>query len=171
MAGAFYWKGTTSRICRCTRGCCVGCRAPSRSISSTQTSRRSRPSAWRCRSGSAAVATGGAGWARLTATLPYGKQRLLEIAVAIAAKPRVLLLDEPAAGVPESERHGILAAVAALPRDVTVLLIEHDMDLVFSFADRISVLVNGAMLVEGPPDEVARDPQVKAVYLGEAADA
>ena len=106
-----------------------------------------------------------------TATLPYGKQRLLEIAVAIATKPRVLLLDEPAAGVPESERHDILAAVAALPRDVTVLLIEHDMDLVFSFADRISVLVNGAMLVEGAPDVVARDPQVKAVYLGEAADA
>ena len=106
-----------------------------------------------------------------TAMLPYGKQRLLEIAVAIAAKPRVLLLDEPAAGVPESERHDILAAVASLPRDVTVLLIEHDMDLVFSFADRISVLVNGALLVEGPPDEVARDPRVKAVYLGEAADA
>ena len=106
-----------------------------------------------------------------TATLPYGKQRLLEIALAIAAKPRVLLLDEPAAGVPESERHDILAAVAGLPRDVTVLLIEHDMDLVFSFADRISVLVNGAMLVEGPPDEVARDARVKAVYLGEAADA
>jgi branched-chain amino acid transport system ATP-binding protein len=106
----------------------------------------------------------------VTATLPYGKQRLLEIAVAIATKPRVLLLDEPAAGVPESERHDILAAVAHLPRDVTVLLIEHDMDLVFSFADRISVLVNGAMLVEGAPDEVARDPRVKAVYLGEAAD-
>ena len=106
----------------------------------------------------------------LTATLPYGKQRLLEIAVAIAARPRVLLLDEPAAGVPESERHDILAAVAALPRDVTVLLIEHDMDLVFSFADRISVLVSGALLVEGPPDEVARDARVKAVYLGEAAD-
>ena len=106
----------------------------------------------------------------LTAALPYGKQRLLEIAVAIAAKPRVLLLDEPAAGVPESERHDILAAVAALPREVTVLLIEHDMDLVFSFADRISVLVNGALLVEGEPDEVARDPRVKAVYLGEAAD-
>ncbi|MGA7481709.1 MAG: ABC transporter ATP-binding protein [Bradyrhizobium sp.] len=105
-----------------------------------------------------------------TATLPYGKQRLLEIAVAIASKPRVLLLDEPAAGVPESERHDILAVVAGLPRDVTVLLIEHDMDLVFSFADRISVLVNGAMLVEGTPDEVARDARVKAVYLGEAAD-
>jgi branched-chain amino acid transport system ATP-binding protein len=107
----------------------------------------------------------------LTVTLPYGKQRLLEIAVAIAARPRVLLLDEPAAGVPESERHDILAAVATLPRDVTVLLIEHDMDLVFSFADRISVLVNGALLTEGAPEAVARDPQVKAVYLGEAADA
>jgi ABC-type branched-subunit amino acid transport system ATPase component len=105
-----------------------------------------------------------------TATLPYGKQRLLEIAVAIAARPRVLLLDEPAAGVPEGERHHILAAVAALPRDVTVLLIEHDMDLVFSFADRISVLVGGALLVEGTPDEVARDDRVKAVYLGEGAD-
>jgi ABC-type branched-subunit amino acid transport system ATPase component len=106
-----------------------------------------------------------------TAALPYGKQRLLEIAVAIAARPRVLLLDEPAAGVPESERHDILTVVAALPRDVTVLLIEHDMDLVFSFADRISVLVNGALLVEGPPGEVARDARVKAVYLGEGADA
>ncbi|MHC2252419.1 ABC transporter ATP-binding protein [Bradyrhizobium embrapense] len=106
----------------------------------------------------------------LTSTLPYGKQRLLEIAVAIAARPRVLLLDEPAAGVPESERHDILAAVAALPREVTVLLIEHDMDLVFSFADRISVLVNGGLLTEGAPDEVARDPQVRAVYLGETTD-
>jgi ABC-type branched-subunit amino acid transport system ATPase component len=105
-----------------------------------------------------------------TATLPYGKQRLLEIAVAIATRPRMLLLDEPAAGVPESERHDILAAVAGLPRDVTVLLIEHDMDLVFSFADRISVLVNGALFVEGSPDEVARDDRVRAVYLGEAAD-
>ena len=106
-----------------------------------------------------------------TGTLPYGKQRLLEIALAIATKPRVLLLDEPAAGVPQSERHDILAAVASLPREVTVLLIEHDMDLVFSFADRISVLVSGALLVEGAPDEVARDPRVKAVYLGEGADA
>src|ERR1700747_875353 len=106
-----------------------------------------------------------------TAALPYGKQRPLEIAIANAARPRVLLLDEPAAGVPESERHDILTVVAALPRDVTVLLIEHDMDLVFSFADRISVLVSGALLTEGPPDQVAKDPQVKAVYLGEAADA
>jgi len=106
-----------------------------------------------------------------TAILPYGKQRLLEIALAIACKPRVLLLDEPAAGVPEDERHEILATVAALPKDVTVLLIEHDMDIIFSFADRISVLVNGALFVEGEPDAVARDPRVKAVYLGEAFDA
>jgi ABC-type branched-subunit amino acid transport system ATPase component len=102
-----------------------------------------------------------------TGNLPYGKQRLLEIALAIACRPRVLLLDEPAAGVPEAERHDILSAVAALPSDVTVLLIEHDMDIVFSFADRISVLVNGALFVEGPPEEVAADPRVKAVYLGE----
>src|SRR5882757_9387590 len=105
-----------------------------------------------------------------TATLPYGKQRLLEIALAIACRPNVLLLDEPAAGVPEDERHEILTTVAALPKDVTVLLIEHDMDLVFAFADRISVLVNGAMFVDGPPDQVARDPRVKAVYLGESLD-
>src|SRR4029079_2909209 len=106
-----------------------------------------------------------------TGNLPYGKQRLLEIALAIACRPQVLLLDEPAAGVPEAERRDILATVAALPPDVTVLLIEHDMDLVFSFAQRISVLVNGALLLDGAPDEVARDTRVKAVYLGEAAHA
>jgi branched-chain amino acid transport system ATP-binding protein len=106
-----------------------------------------------------------------TAILPYGKQRLLEIALAFACRPRVLLLDEPAAGVPEAERHELLATIAALPADVTVLLIEHDMDLVFSFADRISVLVNGALFVDGAPEDVARDPRVKAVYLGEELDA
>ena len=103
----------------------------------------------------------------LTINLPYGRQRLLEIAVAFAAKPRVLLLDEPAAGVPESERHDILAAVAALPREVTVLLIEHDMDLVFSFAEKITVMVNGTFLTEGTVDDVSNDPRVRAVYLGE----
>jgi ABC-type branched-subunit amino acid transport system ATPase component len=106
-----------------------------------------------------------------TAILPYGKQRLLEIALAFACRPRVLLLDEPAAGVPEAERHELLATIEALPAEVTVLLIEHDMDLVFSFADRISVLVNGALFVDGAPEEVARDPRVKAVYLGEELDA
>ncbi len=105
-----------------------------------------------------------------TSSLPYGKQRQLEIALAIAGKPRVLLLDEPAAGVPEAERHEILETVAALPKDVTVLLIEHDMDIVFGFADRISVLVDGKLFVEGAPDEIANDPRVRAVYLGERAD-
>ena len=106
-----------------------------------------------------------------TGILPYGKQRLLEIALAFACRPQVLLLDEPAAGVPEAERHELLATIAALPAEVTVLLIEHDMDLVFSFADRISVLVNGGLLIDGAPEEVARDPRVKAVYLGEELDA
>jgi branched-chain amino acid transport system ATP-binding protein len=105
-----------------------------------------------------------------TSNLAYGKQRLLEIAVAFACRPRVLLLDEPAAGVPEAERHELLATVAALPRDVSVLLIEHDMDLVFSFADRISVLVNGALFAEGPVGEISSDPKVRAVYLGESVD-
>jgi ABC-type branched-subunit amino acid transport system ATPase component len=105
------------------------------------------------------------------AVLPYGKQRLLEIALAFACRPQVLLLDEPAAGVPEAERHELLATIEALPQDVTVLLIEHDMDIVFSFADRISVLVNGALFVDGAPEEVAKDPRVKAVYLGEDLDA
>jgi branched-chain amino acid transport system ATP-binding protein len=105
-----------------------------------------------------------------TSNLAYGKQRLLEIAVAFACRPRVLLLDEPAAGVPEAERQELLATVANLPRDVSVLLIEHDMDLVFSFADRISVLVNGALFTEGTVEEVSADPRVKAVYLGENFD-
>ncbi|MBS0523252.1 MAG: ABC transporter ATP-binding protein [Proteobacteria bacterium] len=104
-----------------------------------------------------------------TDTLPYGKQRLLEIAVAFAWAPRVLLLDEPAAGVPAAERQDILDAIAALPADVAVLLIEHDMGLVFDFAQRISVLVEGALLTEGTPAEIAADRRVKAVYLGEAA--
>jgi branched-chain amino acid transport system ATP-binding protein len=106
-----------------------------------------------------------------TATLPYGKQRLLEIALAFACRPKLLLLDEPAAGVPEGERQELLTTITALPADVTVLLIEHDMDLVFSFADRISVLVNGGLFVDGKPEEVARDERVKKVYLGEELDA
>jgi ABC-type branched-chain amino acid transport systems, ATPase component len=104
-----------------------------------------------------------------TTILPYGKQRLLEIALAFASKPRVLLLDEPAAGVPEDERHEVLQIVSDLPSDVTVLLIEHDMDLVFSFANRISVLVAGAVFTEGTVAEISSDPRVKAVYLGENA--
>ncbi|HYC26011.1 MAG TPA: ABC transporter ATP-binding protein [Roseiarcus sp.] len=105
-----------------------------------------------------------------THTLAYGKQRLLEIALALACRPRVLLLDEPAAGVPEDERADILAALAALPAEVTIMLIEHDMDLVFSFARRISVLVAGRVLMEGDPTQVAADPRVREVYLGEGGD-
>jgi ABC-type branched-subunit amino acid transport system ATPase component len=102
-----------------------------------------------------------------TAILPYGFQRLLEIALALASRPAVLLLDEPAAGVPESERDRILSIIGELPREVSVLLIEHDMDLVFSFAERISVLVGGAILAEGTPKEIAADERVRAAYLGE----
>ena len=103
-----------------------------------------------------------------TRNLAYGKQRLIEIALALAAKPSVLLLDEPAAGVPTSESRELFESIAALPRDVTIVLIEHDMDLVFRFADTISVLVSGALLTQGTPDEIAKDPKVKEVYLGEA---
>ncbi|MEP6789809.1 MAG: ABC transporter ATP-binding protein [Ramlibacter sp.] len=106
-----------------------------------------------------------------TEHLAYGKRRLLEIAIALACEPRVLLLDEPVAGVPAGEREELLQTVAALPADVSVLLIEHDMDLVFSFANRMTVLVNGTVLTEGDPEQIANDPQVKAVYLGHGEDA
>ena len=102
------------------------------------------------------------------ADLPYGKQRLVEIAIALALKPRVLLLDEPAAGVPSEESSRILKNLENLPSEIAILIIEHDMDIVFRFARRITVLVQGEVLVEGPPDEIARDKRVHAVYLGEA---
>ena len=105
-----------------------------------------------------------------TNVLAYGKRRLLEIAIALACEPRVLLLDEPVAGVPAGEREELLQTVAALPSDVSILLIEHDMDLVFSFATRMTVMVNGAVLTEGEPDAIANDPQVKAVYLGHGTE-
>jgi branched-chain amino acid transport system ATP-binding protein len=104
---------------------------------------------------------------RRTAELPYGKQRLLEIALAIACEPRVLLLDEPAAGVPLGEREEIFDSLARLPADVSVLLIEHDMDLVFNFARRVTVLVNGAVFAEGDAAAIAADPRVRDVYLGQ----
>jgi branched-chain amino acid transport system ATP-binding protein len=106
-----------------------------------------------------------------TQLLPYGKRRLLEIAIALACNPKVLLLDEPVAGVPAGEREELLQTVAALPADVSILLIEHDMDLVFEFANRITVLVNGAVLTEGTPDVIANDERVKAVYLGHSLEA
>jgi branched-chain amino acid transport system ATP-binding protein len=103
---------------------------------------------------------------RLTRELPYGKQRLLEIALALATRPRVLLLDEPAAGVPKDESAGIFGAIAGLSPDLTILFIEHDMDVVFRFASRILVMVSGSILVEGTPEEIARDEKVREVYLG-----
>ncbi|HEX4882650.1 MAG TPA: ABC transporter ATP-binding protein [Casimicrobiaceae bacterium] len=104
----------------------------------------------------------------LTRNLPYGKQRLVEIALALATKPRILLLDEPAAGIPSGESAELFSVIAALPRDVTILFIEHDMELVFRFAERITVLVGGKVLTEGPPGAIATDPRVREVYLGEA---
>jgi branched-chain amino acid transport system ATP-binding protein len=105
---------------------------------------------------------------RPTRELGYGQQRLLEIALALATRPKVLLLDEPAAGVPREESRDLFAAIAGLSRDITVLFIEHDMDLVFRFASRVIVMVGGRVLVEGTPAEIAADPRVRAVYLGQA---
>jgi branched-chain amino acid transport system ATP-binding protein len=104
---------------------------------------------------------------RLTRQLPYGKQRLLEIALALATGPRVLLLDEPAAGIPSTETGDLLDTIERLPADMTIVLIEHDMSLVFRFAQRITVLVGGRVLTEGAPADVAADPRVREVYLGE----
>jgi ABC-type branched-subunit amino acid transport system ATPase component len=105
---------------------------------------------------------------RVTRELAYGQQRLLEIALALAVKPKVLLLDEPAAGVPREESRELFAVIAALSSEITVLFIEHDMDLVFRFASRVIVMVGGRILLEGTPQEIAADPRVRAVYLGKA---
>ena len=105
---------------------------------------------------------------RPTRQLAYGQQRLLEIALALAARPKVLLLDEPAAGVPKDESGELFKAVAGISSDITVLFIEHDMELVFRFATRIIVMVSGAILVEGTPAEIAADQRVRDVYLGQA---
>ncbi len=101
------------------------------------------------------------------ASLPYGRQRLLDIALALATRPRILLLDEPAAGIPADDAEDILRALSALPAEVTVLLVEHDMALVFRFAERITVMAEGEVLADGTPEAIAADARVRAVYLGE----
>jgi len=103
---------------------------------------------------------------RPTRELAYGKQRLLEMALALASRPKVLLLDEPAAGVPEAESDELFCVLHELPADISVLLIEHDMSLVFRFAERITVLVGGSELVSGTPAQISEDPRVREVYLG-----
>ena len=107
--------------------------------------------------------------ARLVRELPYGRQRLVEIAVALSLEPDVLLLDEPAAGVPSAESGIIVDVIESLPPEIAILIIEHDMDLVFRLARRLTVLVQGKVLVEGTPQEIAANSAVREVYLGERA--
>ena len=101
--------------------------------------------------------------------LSYGSQRQLEIALALAAEPRLLLLDEPTAGMSPEETKSMQRLISGLPRDLTLLLIEHDMDVVFEMAERITVLDYGKVLVQGRPDEIRRSAIVRQIYLGEAA--
>ncbi len=107
---------------------------------------------------------------RTVSDLAYGQQRLVELALTLALKPRVLILDEPAAGVPTSESHLIVDAIEELPKDLGVLIIEHDMDIVFRLAKQIIVLVQGRILIEGSPDQIATNAEVRELYLGAGHD-
>ena len=105
---------------------------------------------------------------RPTRELAYGQQRLLEIALALATRPKVLLLDEPAAGVPQQESAELFSVIAGLSQEIAVLFIEHDMNVVFRFAHRIIVMAAGRILLQGTPKEIAADARVREVYLGRA---
>lgn len=105
---------------------------------------------------------------RKVSEIAYGHQRLVEIAIALALEPKVLLLDEPAAGIPSNQLGLLHDAIDSLPRDIAVLMIEHDMEMVRRFASDVAVLVNGALLMTGKPADVMSNPEVQAVYLGTA---
>jgi branched-chain amino acid transport system ATP-binding protein len=103
---------------------------------------------------------------RLVRNLSYGEQRQLEIGVALAGDPALLLLDEPTSGMSPAETDRMIALIASLPRTLSILMIEHDMNVVFTLADRITVFYYGEILASGPPDEIRADRRVREVYLG-----
>jgi branched-chain amino acid transport system ATP-binding protein len=115
------------------------------------------------------VGLGGLG-DRVAAELGHGEQRQLEVGLALAADPKLLLLDEPAAGLSGADRGAIRDLVLGLPKEITVLLIEHDMELALGVADRVSCLHNGACVAEGTPDEIKANRRVQDIYLGRAGE-
>jgi branched-chain amino acid transport system ATP-binding protein len=104
---------------------------------------------------------------RIVIETSYGERRRLELAMALAQKPRLLLLDEPLAGLSQAERQSVRALLDSIPRDVTIVMIEHDMDTALAFAERITVLHYGEIIVEGTRAEVVADPRTREVYLGD----